>query len=113
MTTYKPVLCTDDVTRCQHCQCTEQHHEGGECPPEQRVVFRRFTDDIGGVIAFFPDMKEGRFIQSYMHIGQHGLAQYPNDLTVRADVFDDDVSALHRELRDIGYNLRIVSRVMP
>jgi hypothetical protein len=44
------------------------------------VVFRKFKD--GDVIALFPEMKHGQFINSYMHIGQHGDAT-PDLITAR------------------------------
>jgi hypothetical protein len=73
-----------------------------------RVVFRRFTDEIGGVIAFFPDMREGKYVQSYMHIGQHSLASYPHPDTIPANLTEPDVAALERELTRIGYRLEVV-----
>lgn len=41
-----------------------------------RVIFRVFREG-GEVIAFFPDLEEVRGLcSSYMHVGQHGAANY-------------------------------------
>lgn len=81
---------------------------------ETRVIFRRFCAKPREVIAFFPDIPASvgatKYVSSYMHVGQHGAAVYPNDRTKPADVSEPDVAALKRELEGIGYNLRIIKR---
>lgn len=76
----------------------------------QRVIYRRWRD-TGDVIAFFPDQPEnGGLIGSYMHVGQHASASYPN-ATAPADIEEADVAALHAELTNaVGYRLRVVRR---
>jgi hypothetical protein len=72
------------------------------------VIFRKFKKD-GEVIAFFPNEPEWRgCIGSYMHIGQHGIATYPNDLTVPAT--PEEYSPLLQELGSLGYNVKIAKR---
>lgn len=74
-----------------------------------RVIFRKFKD--GDVIAWLPDVPAtpGRCM-SYMHIGQHGEGEYPA-ATVPAS--PAEYAALLKELRRIGYKLRVVTRVAP
>lgn len=76
----------------------------------QRVIFRRWRN-TQDVIAFFPDQRNGQFIMSYEHIGQHGDAMYPHPQTVAAK--PDEYAPLLAELKAIGYDdLRIVKRVI-
>lgn len=81
--------------------------------PKTRVVLRRFTNELGGVIALFPDMRAGQgYCMSYMRTGQHGAASF--DLirdTVPARITDPDAAALVRELIAVGYRPRIVQRM--
>lgn len=75
---------------------------------KQRVIFRKWKGN-GGVIAFFPDQKDGPYIGSYEHVGQHSRACYPHPQTEPAT--EREYSALLAELRSIGYDdLRVVSR---
>lgn len=73
----------------------------------QRVIFRKFRKD-GDVIAFFPDQKDGAYVGSYQHIGQHGNAMYPHPDTIPAKL--EEYADLLAELRGIGYELRIMRR---
>ena len=74
---------------------------------KQRVIFRKWKGG-GSVIAFFPDQKDGPYIGSYEHVGQHGNASYPHPQTSPAT--PAEYADLLAELRSIGYDLRIVSR---
>ena len=75
----------------------------------QRVIFRKWKGN-GDVIAFFPDQRDGPYIGSYEHIGQHGNASYPHPQTEPASA--NEYADLLAELRSIGYDdLRIVKRV--
>jgi hypothetical protein len=75
----------------------------------ERVIFRKWRD-TGEVIAFFPDQKEGQYIGSYMHVGQHSSAQYPNLGTI--PVKPSEYAGLLSELQSIGYReLRIMQRL--
>jgi hypothetical protein len=76
-----------------------------------RVVFRRFRPKhnygYAEVIALFPGLKNGRYVTSYMHTGQHGDADYRHvvSMTTPTTASDADVKALAKELRVVGYKL--------
>jgi hypothetical protein len=75
------------------------------------VVFRRWRDRSGDVIALFPELPadvNGRFCDSYMHIGQHGAADYHGVIQHTVPVGPKQYAALAQELRLVGYNLRPV-----
>ena len=74
---------------------------------KQRVIFRKWKGSQS-VIAFFPDQKDGPYIGSYEHVGQHGKASYPHPQTEAAR--PDEYADLMAELRSIGYDLRVVKR---
>lgn len=72
-----------------------------------RVIFHKWKD-TGDVIAFFIDMDEGHgLIMSYQHVGQHGVAVYPNNTLPASPA---EYAPLLTELQSLGYNLRVVSR---
>lgn len=77
------------------------------------VVFRRWDDPSGDVIALFPELPadiDGQYCLSYEHMGQHGGADYHGVIanTVPAPV--KEAARLARELELIGYTLRPVRR---
>lgn len=75
----------------------------------ERVIFRKWKSN-GDLIAFFPDQKDGPYIASYQHVGQHGRASYPHPQTDPAT--PEEYADLLAELRRIGYSeLKIVTRV--
>ena len=70
-----------------------------------RVVFRRYSD--GQIIALFPDVPwSGRWgeVASYMHIGQHGAADYSHVVTTTKPASEKEYTGLLNELRRVGYN---------
>ena len=76
-----------------------------------KVVFRKFKD--GEVIALFPEIQyneDRRYCMSYMHIGQHGSANYDLRLCCKL-ARPEEYASLLKELEDIGYNLKIQTRV--
>ena len=77
-----------------------------------RVVFRRYPD--GQVIALFPDIPwSGRRGEttSYMHVGQHGAADYSHVVATTKPATGKEYAGLLDELRQTGYdNMRIVKR---
>lgn len=80
-----------------------------------RVVFRRFPD--GQVIALFPDIpwsgQRGE-VTSYMHLGQHGAADYRHVLATTRQAREDEYGDLLSELQATGYDdLHVVRRVRP
>ena len=77
------------------------------------TIFRKFKDNkppyYNEVIALFPEMREPRGLcMSYMHIGQHGSADY-NIVTYGATkpATPEEYSDLKTELESIGYILKI------
>ena len=76
-----------------------------------KVIFRKFKD--GEVIALFPELQANdnhAHCQSYMHVGQHGSANYDvnakNKLATESEYKD-----LKEELESIGYNLDVRKRI--
>ena len=67
---------------------------------EIKAVFRVWNDG-GEVIALFPEVAEGPgMCLSYMHIGQHGGAQYPEimDTDITREALPAECEDLRREL---------------
>ncbi len=70
------------------------------------VTFRKFPE--GDVIALFPEIEDtGIYIQSYMHVGQHGGAS-PDLIDDLDKAKSDEYSSLKSELERIGYKLEVV-----
>lgn len=80
-----------------------------------KVVFRKWEE--GDVIALFPDEPWNRHdstTTSYMHVGQHGAADYTGVITVTRPARENEYQNLLAELKTIGYNdLRIMQRARP
>jgi len=73
------------------------------------VVFRRWQDRSGDIIAMFPELPadiHGRYCDSFMHVGQHGGADYHSVIQHTAPVGPKQYAELAEELWRIGYNLR-------
>jgi hypothetical protein len=73
------------------------------------VIFRKID---GEIIAIFPNEwynHEKRYVQSYMHIGQHG-ACCPELIFSLEKPYFNEYEALKNELYGIGYDLNILSR---
>lgn len=79
---------------------------------ETPVVFRKYKN--GDVIALFPTMHEGNYmINSYMHVGQHGCADY-NLVYSTKPATEGEYRELLEELKQIGYeNLKVYKRFSP
>jgi hypothetical protein len=80
--------------------------------PITPVVFRRWkgTDSI---IALFPTLPadiNGWYCDAYEHVGQHGGADYHGVIGVTVPVSRKESADLARELRRIGYRLKLVKR---
>lgn len=69
------------------------------------VVFRQYSN--GEIIALFPEIEYSAqgYCESYMHIGQHGSADYKG--CIKSTSPAKDFSKLQKELENIGYNLEI------
>lgn len=75
-----------------------------------KVVFRKYPD--GSIIALFPEEKwdhRGN-CTSYMHVGQHGGADYVGVIASTKPAQPGEYEDLKRELQDLGYGLRIIQR---
>lgn len=82
--------------------------------PGTPVVFRRFSD--GEVVALFPALPGGQFgeCQSYLHVGQHGAADYGHVIRTTGPAALTEYSDLQAELVQIGYDdLKVFSREQP
>jgi hypothetical protein len=76
-----------------------------------KVIFRIWPD--GEVIALFPQIagdSNGYECMSYLHIGQHGGASTQIVLRQTKLARPKEYAPLLRELRRIGYNVRIAKR---
>lgn len=80
-----------------------------------RVVFRKWKN--GDIIALFPDEPWSRssyMTTSYMHIGQHGAADYAGVIADTSLAQEDEYKDLLNELKTIGYtDLCVVQRARP
>lgn len=71
----------------------------------ERVIFRTF-DDSDEVIAFLPDAEANAgLMMSYMHIGQHGEADYIHCMTKTHLAYPNEYTSLKNELESLGYEL--------
>lgn len=75
------------------------------------VIFRKFPED-GEIIALFPyDIYNHRGgINSYMHIGQHGEAEYSACFKNAVPAKENEYKDLKSELESLGYNLNIIKK---
>jgi hypothetical protein len=75
------------------------------------VVFRVFKKSAGGgVIALFPEVDEGRGLcSSYMHVSQHGGADYRGVIADSRPAEPEEYASLRKELESppYGYVLTI------
>lgn len=80
--------------------------------PITAVVFRKWKDN-GQIIALFPELPSdlyGFYCDSYMHVGQHGGADYFGVVQHTTLATRKQSAALARELRRIGYRLKSIRR---
>ena len=71
--------------------------------------------DNGEIIALFHDIEGHKhdLVSSYMHIGQHGEANYQLVLSKTVPASEVEYSELHDELVVIGYDLVVVTGCCP
>jgi hypothetical protein len=75
------------------------------------VIFRKWKD--GDIIALFPNIAHdtnGFYCSSYMHVGQHGGADYAGVLTQTKLASESEYKNLKKELENIGYVLNVKTR---
>jgi hypothetical protein len=77
------------------------------------VVFRKFSN--GAIIALFPTFDDGNYrVASYMHVGQHGGADYDVVVSSTKIASESEYRELFQELQSIGYeNLKVYRRFRP
>ena len=74
-----------------------------------KVVFRKYKN--GEIIALFPEMVNGYFVCSYMHMGQHSDADYSYVISITKPASEEEYKDLYNELTNqVGYNLRILKK---
>lgn len=79
---------------------------------KDRVIFRKWKD-TGEIIAFIPEAPANYgMCLSYMHIGQHGEADYYYCLSITIPATPDEYKNLLEELQSIGYDLTVKRRMM-
>jgi hypothetical protein len=79
-----------------------------------KVIFRKWKN--GAVIALFPDYTNphDRTVTSYMHIGQHGDADYGYVISTTHPALPNEYRDLLAELITTGYaDLHVVQRARP
>ncbi len=77
------------------------------------VIFRRYRTGAKEILALFPEVDAGHGLcSSYIHVGQHGAAEYTYvvGLTTLAKLTDPDVIELKTELESLGYRLVVRRR---
>ena len=76
-----------------------------------KTVFRKYVD--GEIIALFPDEpydRLGVYCMSYMHVGQHGGADYDGVVRDTSPASHEEYAELEAELRRLGYELDVRHR---
>ena len=78
---------------------------------ETRVVFRKWRSDKE-IIALFPDIIANHrgHCSSYMHIGQHGAADYQGVVGRTVLARPEEYKELETELKGIGYLPKSIKR---
>ena len=86
--------------------------------PVTEVIFRKFKNGNKEIIALFPYITERTFgtCESYMHIGQHGTADYNHIMNITKPVRPAEYMDLKTELENYGpkeanYNLKVLVRM--
>lgn len=104
--TFKP---TDALQRDKLCN----YLQSLEFEPETLVIFRKFRGGFcdAEIVALFPEINAGHgCCESYMHVGQHGGADYSGVIAGTVPAQPEDYAPLAAELRGIGYRLKIRTR---
>jgi len=94
-----------------HKMIIDTRDKPGDEPPEEpvAVVFRRYPN--GEIIALFPGIKDPRgMVSSYLHVGQHGAADYGWVIMQTTPATPEEYKELAAELTAIGYNLKAYKR---
>jgi len=84
-----------------------------ETVPITLVNFRRWRDQPKTVFALFPQEPAdyaGDFCDAYERVGGHGGADYYLCVEASDPVSAEDAADLKRELKQIGYRLKVIKR---
>lgn len=82
------------------------------------VILRRWKGTRGDLIALFPEIpadEYGSEVSSYMHVGQHGAANYEHVISQTKPVLwwaNDEMDFLN-ELQSLGYQTDVRARRTP
>jgi hypothetical protein len=86
--------------------------------PVTEVIFRKYKNGNKEIIALFPYVCETRFgtCESYMHIGQHGTADYLGVMQDTKPATPAEYADLKAELENYGpaeanYNLKVINKI--
>ena len=74
------------------------------------VVFRKWRDKSGGILALFPEIAvdmEGYYCESFEHMGQHGGADYRGCIARTVPAKPEEYADLKRELESYPYEYRL------
>jgi len=77
------------------------------------VTFRKYKSGFskGEILALFPYViSTDHFVDCYEHCGQHGSADYKHCLSITTPTTKEESKDLTRELKSIGYNLKVVKK---
>ena len=98
-----PMCDGDEREGCDNC-------DGAGTVEETETVFRMFPE--GDVIALFPTVPAdlAGHCSSYMHIGQHGAADYHHVIGRTRPAGSDEHHDLLLELSRLGYAVRAMRR---
>lgn len=81
--------------------------------PEKTIaVFRKFSN--GEIIVLFPEIAataDGYYCSSYVHVGQHGSADYYHVVSHTKPATPQEYTNLKRELEGLGYSLEIRQKI--
>lgn len=106
----KPQMDADTVwveASCRNCNLSWQefYKLTGYEPDVDRVVFRKWKDN-GDIIALLVDQPANPgAVMSYMHLGQHGEADYLNVIHHSVRAKPAEYADLMAELISVGYEL--------
>jgi hypothetical protein len=88
---------------------SQQAHATTAADTEETLVVFRVWE--GEVIALFPADKEpGGLVSSYMHVGQHGAADYEHIIHESRPASEYEYEDLYAELVDRGYRLQVLKK---
>lgn len=77
-----------------------------------KVIFRKYPN--GDIIALLPELAGDNnwsdTCMSYMHVGQHGVANYSGVMKTTLPASTEEAEDLHKELTLLWYNLRSMKR---